>query len=91
MISHGLELEIDGRRGDPSEEDPRFRDDEICISGAKIADEAVFVHWLNQLFEVGMEPKTKALRLTRRYIIGALDDLSDEIGITHTEVKGEIL
>ena len=66
MIFHGLELEIDGRRGDPSEEDPRFWDDEVNISGAKIVDEAVFVHWLNQLFEVGMEPKTKELRLYRR-------------------------
>ena len=52
MRFHGVDLEIDGRRSDKTEPDPRFHDDEIYISGIEIDDEEALLFWLNEEFEV---------------------------------------
>ena len=36
---HGLEITLECIPGDPSDPDPRYREDEVIITGVRIADE----------------------------------------------------
>jgi len=56
---HGFELEIDGKRGDPSDPDPRFREDEIYIAGIQIVDEEGALHWFRERFAEEIEKEIK--------------------------------
>lgn len=66
MIFHGFDLEIDGTRGDPSEPDPRFRDDEMIISGISIADELIARYWFNKKFKDEIEEAVKKGKICQR-------------------------